>query len=62
MHGLKSKGTKEEKYWTKLIQDNRELVKSFNILASTESLFLTLNYFLALFGASMVCNLYILET
>ena len=62
MHGLKSKGIKEEKCWIKLIQDKRKLVKRFNILASTESLVLTLNYFLALFGASMVCNLCIFQT
>ena len=40
---------KEQKCWTKLIQDLRGLVKVIGILvsiiASTESLALTLNYF-----------------
>ena len=45
MYGLQVKGTKEQKSWIKLIQGLRGLVKVFSILASTESLVLTLNYF-----------------
>ena len=45
MHGFSIKGTKEQKSWTKLIQDIRGLVKVFIIFASTESLVLTGNFF-----------------
>ena len=36
--------------------DFRRLVKDFSILASAENIVPTLNYFIALFGVSMVCN------
>ena len=45
----------------KLIQDLRGLVKVFSILASTESLVLTL-FFLAFFGVSMICELCIFHS
>ena len=44
----------------KVIQDVRWLVEVSCILASTGSLVLALNYFLAFFGVSMVCKLCIL--
>ena len=62
MRGFSIKGTKEQKSWIKLIQDIRGLVKVFIILASTESLVLTGNYFLAFSGVSMVCELCIFKT
>ena len=40
-----NKMIEEQKCWIKLIQDLRGLVKAFSILASTESLVLTLNCF-----------------
>ena len=42
MHGFYLKRIREQKCWIKLIQDHRGLVKVFSILASTESLVLTL--------------------
>ena len=45
MHGFSIKGTKEQKFWIKLIEDLRWLVKVFRILASTENLVLTHNRF-----------------
>ena len=62
MHGFSIKGTKGQKSWIKLIQDIRGLVKVFIILASTESLVLTGNFFVAFSGVSMVCELYIFKT
>ena len=43
MHGFWTKRIKEQKSWIKLIQNLRGLVKVFAILASRESLVLTLN-------------------
>ena len=45
MHGFQIKKIKVQKCWIKLIQDLRDLVKVFSILASTESLVLILNCF-----------------
>ena len=62
MHGFSIKGTKEQKPWIKLIQVIRGQVKVLIILASTESLVVTGNYFLAFSGVSMVCDLCIFKT
>ena len=43
MHEFEIERIKEQKCWIKLIQDLRGLVKVFSILASIESLVLTLN-------------------
>ena len=45
MHGFEIKWTTELTCWIKLTQCLRGLVKGFSILALTESLVLTLNYF-----------------
>ena len=44
MQGFWIKGTKEQKCWTKTVQDLRGLIEVFSILPSIESLFITLNY------------------
>ena len=45
MHGFEIKVKKEQKYWIKLIQVLRCLIKVFRGLASIESIALTLSNF-----------------
>ena len=49
MHGFYIKRTKGQKFWIKLTQDLTVLLKVFSILASRESLVMTLNYFQSFF-------------
>ena len=49
MHGFYLKVKKERKYWVGLIWVLRWLIKCFRVLASIESLALTLSYSVAIF-------------
>ena len=59
MHRFLVKRINEQKCWLKLTENLRWPVKAFRILGLTESLDLTFNYFLAYFGVSQVCKLWI---